>query len=260
MGGIILFFNFNSCKPDDPTPEPEPEKTGKLTLKFAHHVDGAPLQIDTMMYVNEAGNQYEVSEVQYFISDITLKRSDGKTTLIKAWKDKFYVDNDMPSTMTAALTDNIPVGNYESISFTFGISKEKNNSFMYTNPPESNMFWPEYLGGGYHYLKLNGWWMDTLNQRSPFNFHIGIGQVYDTTGTITGFIHNDFNVTLPTTSFKIEENTTREMQIVMNIESWFKTPHVWDHNYWSGFIMQNEEAMKTAAENGFDVFTIGYIQ
>jgi hypothetical protein len=46
----------------------------------------------------------------------------------------------------------------------------------------------------------------------------------------------------------------------MNIESWFQTPHIYDHNYWGGAIMQNQAAMQMAKENGFDVFEIGVIR
>ncbi len=43
----------------------------------------------------------------------------------------------------------------------------------------------------------------------------------------------------------------------MNIDSWFKTPHTWDFNNTGGMMMQNQDALKSACENGFDVFSIG---
>ncbi len=33
--------------------------------------------------------------------------------------------------------------------------------------------------------------------------------------------------------------------------------HIYDHNYWSGAIMQKQPAMQMVKENGFDVFTVG---
>ena len=46
----------------------------------------------------------------------------------------------------------------------------------------------------------------------------------------------------------------------MNIDSWFKTPHDFDFNYWGGFIMEIQPAMQMAKENGYDVFTTGEIK
>jgi hypothetical protein len=116
------------------------------------------------------------------------------------------------------------------------------------------------MGGGYHYMKMNGEWQKTIDTIKPFNFHLGIGQIYDSihTDSVIRFVQNYFTVTLPA-SFVLDAATTKEIQIIMNVDSWFDTPHVWDWNHWGGSIMMNETAQQTAKENGEDVFTIGYI-
>ena len=235
---------------------------GKIVLKFAHYVDGQPLMKDTLKYVNAAGNTYSVSEVKYFISDVTLHKRGGTKQFIFKWKDIHYVDEALSETTTWKIFDKIQPGDYDSISFTLGISKEKNISLMFVNPPEVNMSWPDQLGGGYHYMMINGFWKDMNNLKTPYNFHLGIGQTYagsNNTGSIIGFVQNYFPVSLKNSSFSIRNGETKEIQIIMNIDSWFKTPHVYDHNYWGGAIMQNQTAMQVAKENGFDVFTIGGI-
>jgi hypothetical protein len=256
---IIL---YSSCKKDEP--QTNEKKSGKIILKFAHKVNGQELEVDTMKYTNAAGNEYQVNEIQYFISDVTLHNSDGSSFLVKAWDDLHYVDTDIPSTWTWDLMDSIPIGTYNSVSFTFGISQEKNQSFMFVNPPESNMFWPEFLGGGYHYMKLNGKWKDTLDIEESFDFHLGIGQTYASgvidVDSITGFVQNYFDVALPNSAFTMADKETRTIEIVMNVESWFDTPHTWDFNYWGGSIMQNQAALQMVKENGADVFTTGVIQ
>jgi hypothetical protein len=213
---------------------------------------------DTLAYMNAAGNPYLVNEIQYFITDVTLHRSGESPVVINQWDDMHYFDTDIPTTLTWDVPDNIPAGSYDYISFTFGIPADKNHSFMFVNPPERDMFWPDFLGGGYHYLKLNGKWQDTLGAINPFDFHLGIGQVYDG-DSITGFVQNYFDVTLPNSSFTLAENGHCEIQVIMNVESWFETPHVYDHNYWGGAIMQNQAAMQMVKENGVDVFTVGAI-
>jgi hypothetical protein len=127
-----------------------------------------------------------------------------------------------------------------------------------------NMMWPEVLGGGYHYMMINGKWRDSANFVQNFAFHLGIGQLYKSNvidvDSIYAFVQNYFTVNLPNADFTIEKDKKCEIEIVMNIDSWFNTPHVYDHNYWGGAIMQNQSAMQMAKENGFDVFTVGKIQ
>jgi len=259
---FCIFIVVTSCK--KPIENPPVAEIGHISFKFTHLVDGQPLQTDTMMYVNAAGNPYSIYDLRYFISDVTLHKSGGTTKIISDWKDIDYVDNSIPSTLTWAVYDSIPVGSYDSISFTFGISAAKNISFMFVNPPEVNMMWPDLLGGGYHYMMINGKWKDSINQVENFNFHLGIGQLYhsnaiDNTDSIYAFVQNYFHVTLPNSAFTITEGTTRHVEIIMNIDSWFKTPHNWDFNHWGQNIMQNQAAMQTVKENGHDVFTTGMI-
>jgi hypothetical protein len=255
---LILFFQvfLLSCKDEEKDVQPV---SGKIAIHFYHEVNGETMEVDTLKYINTAGNPYMISEIQYFISDVTLYKEDGTSKLIDDWKDIHYVDTDLPESFTWEVYDEIPAGHYDSISFTFGISQEKNISFMYVNPPESYMFWPEYLGGGYHYLKLNGKWLEAgqTTITTPFNCHLGIGQIYYSyPDSITGYIHNDFRVSLPGSSFDVAEGGTRQINLTMNIEKWFKEPHVYNFDEWGSYTMQNQEAMQTLKENGHNVFTI----
>ena len=236
--------------------EPEPAQ-GKIGFTFNHVVEGNPVVFDTMIYQNAAGNQYLVNEIQYFVSDFTLWQN-GHGLMLDKWEDIHYVDTDIPDTWSYQPADDIPEGSYDSLTFIFGISEEKNQSFMFVNPPESFMFWPEYLGGGYHYMKLNGKWKDPEGIINPFNFHLGIGQIYDNDGNITGFIQNYFTVHLPGSSFTISNGETTHANITMHINEWFNNPNIFDFNYWGGNIMENQAAMHSGIENGHNVFSIEF--
>jgi hypothetical protein len=255
---IILMLNVSSCSTDE-SEQPE-APFGTIVFSFDHRVNGQPLKEDEMLYTNAAGNEYLITEVKYFISDITFYRNDGSKKVIGDWKDIFYVDENIPETKTIRFYDNIPAGTYDSITFIFGISQEKNKSYMYVNPPEVNMFWPEVLGGGYHYMMINGKWKDTTGVNMPFNFHLGIGQLYKgddyNVDSIYAFVQNYFTISLPGSSFTIADKDTVTFQLTMNIENWFQNPHVFDFNQWGGAIMQNQHAMQVVKENGWDVFSI----
>jgi hypothetical protein len=258
--GTLIFSNVscNNDEPDDNT------TSGHISFSFTHLVDGQALQKDIMKYVNAAGNPYEINQLMYFISDVTLHKSDGAKKLISDWKDIHYVGIDIPETLKWDVYDDIQAGAYDSVSFVFGITGEKNKSFMFVNPPEVNMMWPDILGGGYHYMMINGSWTDKENVIKSYAFHMGIGQLYKSNvievDSIYAFVQNYFNVTLPNSAFTVEASKTRQIEIVMNIESWFKTPHIYDHNYWGGAIMQIQPAMQMAKENGYDVFRVGTIK
>ena len=261
---LFLFaITMGSCSNDN-TPGPVIGNSGHIRFRFLQNVDGQPLQTDTMRYINSAGNHYQVDEVMYFISDVRLSCSDGTKKMISDWKDIHYVDSNIPSTRIWDVFDSIPAGDYDSITFVFGITGEKNKSFMFVNYPEAKMMWPDVLGGGYHYMMLNGKWLDHNGIKQIYNFHLGIGQLYKSDvivpDSIYAFVQNYFSVKLPNSSFTIERDSTTEVEIIMNIESWFKTPHDFDFNYWGGAIMEIQPAMQMAKENGYDVFTTGQIR
>lgn len=260
---LVVILLMVSCKKENDIVDP-PAKFGKISFQFSHKVNGQPLIIDTLVYTNAAGNQYNINEIQYFVSDITLHNSSGGEVVIKQVNGIHYIDTDIPSTHSWVVSDDIPAGNYTSVSFTFGINEAKNHSGLFTNQPEVNMWWPDLLGGGYHYMKMNGNWLDTNAQLQPFNFHLGIGQIYASNvislDSITGFVQNYFTVTLPNSSFSIAENVTTKTEITMNIESWFETPNIYNFDYWGGSIMQNQPAMLAIKQNGADAFSFQWIQ
>lgn len=246
---LPVIFLLNSCHKDN-----DEVFYGKVILKFEHKIDGNAVAYNIMKYINEAGNQYEITNVKWFISDLTLYKKGQTPFVVKRTTTSHYIDTDIPATQTWAITDDIPEGIYDSISLIFGFTPEENISYMFSNPPESDMLWPEFLGGGYHYMQLNGFWKDTVDFRRAFNFHMGIGRVIN--GTDTTFVHNYFKVSF-NTPITLYTNKKKEITVAMNIDEWFKNPHTWDFNYWGPAMMDNEDAMRTAKENGeVGVFTI----
>ncbi len=248
---FILLSLSSSCKKDE-------DATGTIKIVFEHFVDGEVLEYDQLQYFNAAGNEYMVNEIQYFISNVVI--TTGKTE-VQCNQNGFahYIDTDIKASQKWIIND-LKCGDYSSFAFTFGFNEDDNKTGIFPNAPESNMFWPALLGGGYHYMKLNGKWKsDDSGEISPYNFHLGIGQRYKNNvvnpDSIVAFVHNDFDVLLMK-NFEIKENDTTTIRLRMNVEEWFKNPNVWDINVYGGKIMQNQEAMNAACENGRSVFTL----
>jgi hypothetical protein len=163
----------------------------------------------------------------------------------------FYIDTNNPEIQTLRLA-SIPVGKYKTLRFVFGLDEEDNQTGLFTDPPESEMFWPDVLGGGYHYMKLNGKYAGSSGRLKPFAIHLGIGQNED----CTEFYQNYFIVELPL-DFDVKANADNRLDLTMVIDNWFRNPHVIDFNELGSSIMQNQNAQRLFNGNGKDVFKIG---
>ncbi|MGF1636449.1 MAG: MbnP family protein [Cyclobacteriaceae bacterium] len=244
--GLIFFLCWlHACKDNVDLP------VNNVKFEFVHQIDGNPMVANDMRYINAAGNEYEVTEVQYFISEVALIKNDGGKVPLNASHPFHYIDTNLNGTLSQQLSGSFKAGEYKGISYVFGIRGEKNKPLMFTDPPESNMIWPYHMGGdqgGYHYMKLNGYWMNLESKREPFNFHLGVGQLYDENNKVTEFVQNWFEVELLRPLTLIDGENT--ISIAMNIEQWFTNPYDYDHNIYGGHIMRGHEAMGKVSANG----------
>ena len=226
------------------------EPSGHIKLNFSFVVDNDSLRLDTCMYRNAAGNLYEVNDVQFFISHVRLESSSGEMVEIADNQGIHYTDIRIPGTLSWSIADELPAEEYKSITFVFGLEGEQNSTGYFPNPPENNMSWPDVLGGGYHYMKINGRWIDGSGVRQPFNLHSG------KIATDSGFADNTFTVTLPLSQFAVGKNSSADLTLQMNVNAWFSNPYLFDFNVFGGSIMQNREAQEVLRANGRDVFGV----
>ena len=68
---IIYLLLVNACKRDADILPAKIDKDPSVKLILNYKVDGAALIFDSLMYTNNAGNNYEVSRLEYYISNIT---------------------------------------------------------------------------------------------------------------------------------------------------------------------------------------------
>ncbi len=228
------------------------EPSGLIKLNFSFVVDNDSLRLDTCMYRNAAGNLYEVNDVQFFISHVRLETTSGEIVEIVDNQGIHYTDIRIPGTLSWSIADELPAEEYKSITFVFGLEGAQNSTGFFPNPPENNMSWPDVLGGGYHYMKINGRWIDGSGVRQPFNLHSG------KIATDNGFADNTFTVTLPLSQFAVGKNSSADLTLQMNVNAWFSNPYLFDFNVFGGSIMQNREAQEVLRANGRDVFGVKY--
>jgi len=232
---IIALIGFSSsCKNNKITPETA------VSVHFIHEVDGNALELDTIKYTNAVGQNYSIKTVKYFVSHITFHRANDEDIIEP---DIHFVNIRDSSSLLLTLTNSIPSGDYTGISFVYGLVQEDNISGNLGLELDRLMEWPVPMGGGYHYMKLEGEYIFN-NVTNFFNFHSGglNGTAYE--------IHID----LPNSAF----STTSEAQNIgftMNIANWFQNPVNWDFDYWGSGIMGNADAQAAVQQNGADVFT-----
>lgn len=227
----------------------KPASYGELCVNIGYSVNGKALVTDSLCYRNEARNEFLITEIQWFISKMELQDERGEWVTLEP--RFFYIDTNIPESQTLEIK-SIPIGKYKTLRFVFGLDEDDNRTGLFTDPPESEMFWPDLLGGGYHYMKLNGKYLDVEDRLAPLAIHLGIGQNEDH----SQYYQNYFTVKLPI-DFTITETSENQLDLTMIIDNWFRNPNLYDFNEYGSHIMQNQAAQQALKENGNDVFRIG---
>ena len=219
-------------------------KTAMVNLHFTHLVDGNDVELDKVIYKNALGQDFSIKTIKYFITRVQLYLPDN-TSL--DFEDVFYVDVRTPESLIQSVSNKIPLRDYTGISFVYGLVPEDNITGRFMAPPENLMEWPIPMGGGYHYMKLEGDYVID-EQSNFFNFHAGMlnGTAYE--------VHVD----LKDHPFSVTGEQIN-LEVDMEIQNWFKSPNDWDFAYFGGGIMGNPEAQQTVHENGHDVFSFQVI-
>jgi hypothetical protein len=160
-----------------------------------------------------------------------------------------YVDIEVDSTLSLKpVVENIPNDTYTKLTFTFGLDTAINTPYYFTTYPELNMSWPSQLGGGYHYMKFEGKYLDNGDNQN-FNIHTGasMGNPY----------HIYINV--PESGFEVKSGEI-EVTMAMNINNWQAGPNTYDLKNYSAGIMMDTAAQDIIKHNAFDVFAIKSIE
>ena len=228
---VVLVLLALGCKKDE-TPGP----VNGLNLVIDYSVDGQPLLFDSLMYVSPAGETYQVTRLEYYLSGFRFYRGGevaySSDTVV-------YIDARKPEAM--GLFKQVPVGHYDSLVFFLGVAPEWNHNGM-LEPTAENvaMEWPEVMGGGYHFVKLEGHWDEGLTLRG-FAIHLGTDPLLVRAG-IWETIH------IP--------HHDPELRLNMNINEWFRNPETYSFEQDGVYTRGNMMLMKKVLANASDVFTL----
>lgn len=227
-----------SCEKGKVTPHIPKAKTGEIHFKINYEVDGIVLESMAMNYTTPNGYPFSVWKIQYIVSDFKFYGPDG------VWSDTgfYFLDSQDTGKNTISIKE-IPVGYYESFSFLIGIKPEYNvHDSLPMQADFQDMFWPDVMGGGYHFMKLEGRYSVGGTEKG-YAMHIG---------------ENGFSIPVKLNK-KFQVNykyPTKDFQLTMNINEWFRTPITYDFETDGSSIMGDSVAMMKIVKNGSDVFKI----
>ena len=249
---LATSFLFSGCKDNDDTPLAEVSPS----FSFTHNWDGVPIEnadYETTTYINERGESLTLSKLVYLISDITFTDAQGNS-----FSAGDYNLVDAREGVNLSFTPDVVIeeGTY-NVSFTFGFDDEDNaGDYPDLNTADGGVWIvPMMMGGGYHYMKLEGKYLNT--QSVP---ETEVGFAYH---AIRANDNSTSPITLQDTSFTVDlgyvvigEGSNIEVQ--MNVAEWFKNPHTWNLYELYSMLMPNFNAQIQMSENGANgVFSKG---
>lgn len=253
MKKIILLFAVAvvtfGCKSDDDSNNVP--TNASIAFKFTQNWEGTavtPSNFNTGVYVNAAGNFVSISKLRYLISRVVLHKEDGSSVAFDGYK---LIDLDDANSLNFNPSTTATTGDYTGISFVYGFNEQDNSSGAYPDLNAANWNWPSVLGGGYHFMQMEGSFDDTNGAPQPYAYHNGTARVSE--GVFEqNFISFDFDQ-----NFTITDDAT--IEIKMDISEWYKNPLTWDLNERSVDLMMDYLAQKDMNRNGKSVFSIGAI-
>lgn len=231
--GVILALTMWSC--DDNEGGLPLQVSQYLALDYAVGVEA--LEFDTIRYTNAAGNDFSVNRLEFYISNVTLLNG---TDTVYTSPEIFYVNARLPATNTLEL-DAVPTGSYTAIAFHLGLDQAHNLSYSLPNTPENiDMAWPAMMGGGYHFLKLEGHYRSGVDALG-YAVHLG---------TNNCLVHCE----IPG-AFEVSE-ANAAITLEMDLNQWYDDPYTYNLETDGSYTMGDSANMKLISLNGHNIFSL----
>jgi hypothetical protein len=153
---------------------------GAITLAFENSAGDKKVSLNGENYTNSTGETFSITLLQYFISNISLKKTDGTVITLPQDSSYFLIKESVPGSKQFTL--RVPKGNYESISFMLGIDSLRNTKPLtertgILDPAggAEGMYWG--WNSGYIFFKMEGHSSaipDNNAGTKKFRYHIGL--------------------------------------------------------------------------------------
>ena len=243
----VGIMTIASCrkKPDPVTNTPAVD--GSLKMEFSNVVGENGLVLNTQSYVNAAGDTFYVSAYRYYISNIILNRTNGQSY---AEPNSYHLLDQEDLASRKIRLENVPGGEYSSVTFTIGVDSTKNVNGANTGAidPGNGMHWT--WNTGYIMAKLEGIANTSAAPRKAFTFHIGgYSGPYNALKTIT--------LPFPEKAV-VSASNIPNVHVFSNVLEWFKTPTTISFRDMNEIMSIGPESRKIA-DNYADMFVVDHV-
>ena len=251
---IILAFTlvFVACEKDN---DDNISPVTAVNFKFIHKWEETEVSnsdFNSIQFTNAYGNELSIERLRYLISKIKLTKNTGEVITIDEYN---LVDLEDANSLNFSTNQTVAVGSYADISFVFGFTNEDNTDGTYADLNSATWNVPAMLGGGYHYMQMDGKYINNSNVESGYNYHAI--RAVDNPGSNPTFPQDTFfEVSLG----EITLTGATEITIAMNIAQWFKQPNTWNLNEYNQMLMPNSTAQILMYQNGQNVFNLVSIE
>jgi hypothetical protein len=176
----IILLAFQSCKKEGNNDSFNDGTKATLSIEFDNIMGEQNLQLNTGTYTNGSGETFSVGLLQYFISNISVKKADGAVYTVPQDSSYFLIKESDPTTRFAKV--KVPEGEYSSVTFVLGVDSLRNTMDISkrtgaldpSGDMENGMYWG--WNSGYIFFKMEGTSpqapVDPTGQ-NKFRYHIG---------------------------------------------------------------------------------------
>ena len=142
-----------------------------INFKFDHKWNETTINSEdfySIQFQNSFGNMLSIERLRYLISDIQITNNDGESYSLN---EHNLIDLEDNSSLNFESSQTVKSGLYSNISFVFGFRDEYNIDGAYTDLNTASWNVPIILGGGYHYMQLDGKYISNNGNESGYNYH-----------------------------------------------------------------------------------------
>jgi len=189
-----------------------------ITLHFDNVTGDKDLELNSGKYVNAAGEEFSVSILQYFISNIQFTSVDGSVYTVPQDSSYFFVQED--DSLSQQCRIHVPKGAYKAVNFVVGIDSLRSVSKIdkrkgVLDPSATNMYWG--WNSGYIFFKMEGFSTaapeDAIGLKK-YRYHVGGFGGYNTS-TINNI--KNIHLDLPANGLTLKENSKASIFIKADI-------------------------------------------
>ncbi|MEY4524782.1 MAG: hypothetical protein RIR57_152 [Bacteroidota bacterium] len=162
MKKLFLFASiaavFSACSTESLEPIGATDKNN-ITLEFENRIAAQSLILNDTKYTNTSGEDFTITTLNYFISNVAFKKTDG--TVVKM-PDQYFLVRQADKTSLMPVIKDVPAADYTEMTFTIGVDSVKSISAVdqrtgvldIASYGTDNMYWS--WNSGYIFFKMEG--------------------------------------------------------------------------------------------------------